>query len=130
MQVKALKSFQGRHGFIRAGDTVNLEDGYARDLAKNGLVQLPKSEGDGGPKAPAANIALGGRGRPSVQRPEAPRPGKQQPPLGDGNTLTPLSSRAARVRAEKTPKKSASGAKKGGGAKSQERKDQNPDDAV
>lgn len=108
MQVRALKSFEGRHGFIRAGQVVNLEDGYARDLMKNKLVE--PIEGDGGPKPDNRQSMM------RAPRPSAPvsgrRPGKE-PPLGDGPTLTPLSSRAARAQAGKTPNKSDAGAKKG-----------------
>jgi len=110
MQVKALKSFQGRHGYIRAGQLVNLEDGYARDLAKNKLVELP-AEGDGGPKP--ENRQAAGRAPYRAARPglaEA-KPGRE-PKLGDGPTLTPLSSRAAQARAKTTPPASARGGKK------------------
>lgn len=115
MQVKALRSFQGRHGYIRAGQTVNLEDGYARDLAKNKLVELP--EGDGGPKpdnrqAMRRAPVLGGI-RPGANE---KRPG-QEPRLGDGPTLTPLSSRAAQARTKKTPPVSGRGGKKAGATK-------------
>jgi hypothetical protein len=126
MQIKALKSFQGRHGYIRAGQIVNLEDGYARDLAKNGLVEIP--EGDDGPK-PGNRQAM--RRAPLLgARPGAAekRPG-QEAPLGDGPTLTPLSSRAAQARPKKTPPESARGGKKAAAKKTPARKDQPDEDA-
>lgn len=128
MQVKALKSFQGRHGYIRAGQVVNLEDSYARALAANKLVELPNTEGDGGPKpenrqAMMRAPAVGGvRLRPGAN--EKP-PGKAIP-LGDGPTLTPLSSRAAQARPKKTPNASARGGKKARATKTQDPKGSGP----
>lgn len=107
-QVRALKSFQGKHGYIRAGQLVNLEDGYVRDLLKNKLVET--LEGDGGPKQQGRQAARAPYAAAGLRQP-ATRPGTE-PPLGDGTTLSPLSSRAGQARAKKTQKLAGAGGKK------------------
>jgi hypothetical protein len=111
MKVKALKTFDGREGFIRAGSEPNLSDGYARELARNGLVELlDPSEPGPAPENKQAKPAAPMRA--AATRPGGgKRPGKE-PALGDGPVLSPLSSRAVQVQAKKTQKKSAGGAKK------------------
>lgn len=41
---KALKSFKGRYGHIRAGSTFNCEPGYFGQLIKKGWVELAKDQ--------------------------------------------------------------------------------------
>jgi hypothetical protein len=50
MLAKALKSFRGRYGLIRAGSTFNCEPGYYGQLAKKGWVEAAK----GGPEPESA----------------------------------------------------------------------------
>jgi hypothetical protein len=64
---KALKSFRGRYGLVRAGSTFNCEPGYFSQLKKKGWVELAKDQRDPAPDskdknppAPADNRDKGG----------------------------------------------------------------------
>jgi hypothetical protein len=52
MWVRALKTFKGRHGKIRAGEKFNAEPGYVAQLVRNKLVQPtePPNQDAPGPK--------------------------------------------------------------------------------
>lgn len=70
MQVKALKSFSGKLGFIRAGrGPFTLPDQYANDLIRNGLVEPWQHQ-------PGRNAAIA----------EAPRTATGKGPTGAGDT--------------------------------------------
>ena len=40
MQIRALRSFRGRYGFVRKGLVLTVEDSYARGLIQNRLAEV------------------------------------------------------------------------------------------
>lgn len=120
MQVRALKTFQGRYGLIRRGQIFNAAPGYARDLKKNKLVE---DTGPGPGETPAP-----GEDRDDKAVPEAPHKagkesagGKGQPTGSDtaapsqdaGTAAPPSSSPAVPASPEKTLTSSKIGARRG-----------------
>jgi hypothetical protein len=113
MQVRALKTFTGRYGTIRAGTVFNCEPGYFQSLAKNNLVTAEITK-DAAARTPG----------PSKDRniPEAPHRGGKENPGEQGQapgvTVRPLdvgagqqssSLRADLALQEKTSNRSAAG---------------------
>lgn len=76
MKVKALKSFQSKaYGFITAGSKFNCEPAYARDLARNKLIEILDEEETPGPKDNKAVPAA-----PVTRQRTVPAPGDGQVP--------------------------------------------------
>lgn len=110
--VKALKSFKGKYGHIRAGMTFNPDPGYAREMQRKGWIE-PVAEEEPGPgpqkKAPPAPDrnrnkppapSRAGKDQGGAKR--TPPPNKkgagtsgdtEQPPAGGG----PVTSRSLRA---------------------------------
>ncbi len=94
--VKALKSFRGRYGLIRAGSTFECEPGYVTALLKNKMVEVLEGEaapaGEPGPKK-NRNIPTApnksGKERPSGQGGKSDGSG-QSPAGGKGSTSSSL----------------------------------------
>lgn len=55
MQVRALKTFNGRIGLVRTGEVITVDDRYGKQLVSNKLA-APHKPGD---KAPESNKDLG-----------------------------------------------------------------------
>lgn len=129
---KALRSFKGRYGHIRAGTTFNCAPGYYAALEKKGWVQLAKVEEPGPsdnraiPGAPnkSGELEPGGEKDPG-KAPAAPggdtsqNPGGTEPdasntadPPASGRTLTSRSLRRGRASQRATSNLSVSGGRK------------------
>lgn len=68
-QIRALKTFQGRHGLVRAGSIITVQDSYAAQLIRNGLAamtQAPENKAlPGAPENKLGNQKAGGEVKPS-----------------------------------------------------------------
>lgn len=115
-QCKALRTFDSRYGFIRAGDRFSAEKGYALDLATRGLVAiLPDT------LEPARTQAFPGapltQGKDPPPRPPAPEPkntadpATEDPPAA-GSARPSALSRAARALTRRTAPSSKANAKR------------------
>jgi hypothetical protein len=114
MLAKALKTFNGKYGLIRAGQTFNCDPAYFAALLKNKLVVAAEGEDTPAPSSnrsiPAApGKADTGKGNPGGQ---ANKPGATVPPPGAGKALTSSSLRRDLASRGKPASKSVSGAKK------------------
>lgn len=127
---KALKSFKGRYGHIRAGTTFNAEPGYFGQLAKKGWVELasdkrepePQSK-DKTPPGPDKNRDKGGapgragKGNAGSSKPASNSKGGKggakgtEDRQGAGSAVTSRSLRADLHSQDKTPPSSEAGEK-------------------
>lgn len=115
--VRALKSFKGRYGHIRAGQTFAAEPGYAKQLQRSKLAVIIEDDAkDPGPsqdrdrkEAPQRGGKEGqGSGNPPKQSDASTVP----PPLGDGQAITSSSLPAVRASTKPTSPKSVAGGRK------------------
>lgn len=102
--VKALKSFKGRYGHIRAGTTFNADPSYYRQLAAKGWVELAPESKDKQPPGPGPGENRDKGGAPGRAgkggaggKPAAPnKPGSRKgtaPQRGAGGAVTSRSLR-------------------------------------
>jgi len=115
--VKALKSFRGRYGMIRAGSIFNCEPGYAESLRKNKLIEVIDGAADEkrqepGPEANRKKPDPPGRAGKDQPGEQGERRDATVPPLAGGLALTSASLRADLASRKTTSTKSAAGAKK------------------
>lgn len=87
MQVRALRSFNGRYGHIRVGQIFSSAPNYAQDLMRNGLVELLKEPG------PEKDRAI----------PEAPKRAEEPPPVRPPPTEPPSGKDGATASSERAP---------------------------
>lgn len=123
MKVRALKSFNGRYGKIRAGNVFECEPSYFRALARNGLAKIeperaidgqpqPEQPGEKKPPGPSEDRDLkkppntAGKDAPGDQRKPPGATGRR---TGGGPGVTSRSLRADLHSRGKTAKKSGDG---------------------
>jgi hypothetical protein len=120
MKVRAVKTFSGRYGLLRAGTEFECEPGYFQALKRNGLVQLATDRIAAPPADPNAPPGPGPGDNRSI--PGAPKPGKdtpgeqRKPPGGTGHRKAAGSvTTSSSLRADLHSRGKTSG-KSGGGA--------------
>lgn len=111
--VKALKTFSGKYGLIRAGTTFNSEPEYFKRLQKNGLAVAADEQEKPGAPGPSKNRNIpaapgnGGKGEPGAKGQTTPGSSGRPPDAGKGQKSASL--RADLASRGKTSGKSASG---------------------
>lgn len=93
MQVRALKTFQSRYGFIRNGEIFTAEDHYARDLMTRAMVKELKPD-KSAPLAPDRTQVLPGAPLKKDEPTQRPSESASQPE--DGQAKPSALSRVAR----------------------------------
>lgn len=115
MLVKALKSFAGRYGHIRAGITFECEPHYFEALRRHRLVDAAPADATPDPGAPGPQKNRNVPKAPLTPGKDGPgnqggEPGKQSAPSQDDGTAPPSVSLRADLRSrQKTSRKSAVG---------------------
>lgn len=114
-EVRALRSFKGRYGHIRAGQTFTAEPNYAAQLKRNKLVVIVGGEGEKGKEpAPSKNRDKGN----APARGGKDQTGKDAPPTDPrapaaGQTITSASVQAGQASRPKTLPLSGAGGRRG-----------------
>lgn len=113
MQARALKTFRGRYGIIRAGTVFQCEPGYFAALEKNKLA-IASDAKDAPARAPGPGENRNIPEAPRTAGKESPgeqggKPGDTEPPPDDGRARTSSSLRADLASRAKTLSKSAAG---------------------
>lgn len=115
MQVRALATFNGRYGMIRAGTTFNAEPGYVKALNKHKgkpLVEVLSEQDADEKKAPGPGDNKSIPGAPS-QGGKDKAGGVQAPSPAAGKPITSASLPAGPASTKKTSKRSGAGGRKG-----------------
>lgn len=112
-EVRALKSFKGRYGHIRAGQTFTAEPSYAQSLMRNKLVVVTGAAGEPGPSKNRDRKEAPGRGGKDGEGQGRPVPPTDPQPPAAGGTITSASVQAGRVSRPKTLPLSGAGGRRG-----------------
>lgn len=112
-EVRALRSFRGRYGHIRAGQTFTAEPNYAAQLQRNKLVVVVDESKDPGPSKDRSRPEAphrGGKETPGKGNPAQPTDPQQS---ADGKVITSASVQAGQASRKKTSLQSVAGGRRG-----------------
>lgn len=112
-EVRALKSFKGRYGHIRAGQTFTAEPNYAAQLMRNKLVVVTDATQEPGPSKDRDRKGAPGRGGKDGEGKGSPVPPTDPQPPAAGGAITSASVQAGRASRPKTLPLSGAGGRRG-----------------
>lgn len=110
-EVRALRSFKGRYGSIRAGQTFNCEPGYLVQLLRNKLVIATGNPGEPGPSKDRSIPEAPHRGGKDKGGKDTDPSNPSGQGAGSGNALTSASLPAGQASRRKTVMQSGAGKK-------------------
>lgn len=112
-EVRALRSFTGRYGRIRTGQTFAAEPGYAAALKRNKLVEYTGKPGEPGPQKDRSIPEAPDRGGKDDKGTGRPAKSTAPQPLTGGKGITSSSAPAAPASRPRTSSTSKAGGRKG-----------------